>query len=426
VEEPAPTDRLAGGSADGLLRVYDAYADRLYAYALGLLDEAGPAVAAVRDALLVAPGAVAGLADPSMLRPWLYALVRNECLRRGEGVRDPAGEVAELVGRHRLAPEEVAAVTGAEPGAIPLASGAAPDDGRAADGWAADGWADGWAAHGAAGVDDLIAGMPHDAGAYPVLEAAPAELREAVAAAAGRAAAGHRAALLRRAQPFDPDGFPVPLDRRRLSSRALASAAAAVVLLAVGLLVAPPIGGGAPAGGVAAPVPAPASIAASLPSPLVGAAESASTLATPATVPRPVPAGQGPAPVRETERRAAPPPARSPSRSTAAGTTKGGSERTALTLSWSAQAEAGCADGWTADLRARALGPNVEELAGVTAVVTDGGDQRAVALRPDGAEWSAEVAGLPTDREVVVDVRATAADGGTVGTASRRLAWTCG
>jgi hypothetical protein len=85
----------------------------------------------------------------------------------------------------------------------------------------------------------------------------------------------------------------------------------------------------------------------------------------------------------------------------------------------------GCADGWAADLQVRAFGPGAESVLGVTATVTDGADRRTVTLRRDGADWRGEVSGLPTGREVVVGLLATAPDGGTVDTANRRLAWAC-
>ena len=66
------------------------------------------------------------------------------------------------------------------------------------------------------------------------------EVRAELIAAAGPEGAERRAELLRQARPFEVDGFPVPLDRRRLSSRALAWSAAVAVLIAIGLLVALP------------------------------------------------------------------------------------------------------------------------------------------------------------------------------------------
>jgi hypothetical protein len=74
----------------------------------------------------------------------------------------------------------------------------------------------------------------------------------------------------------------------------------------------------------------------------------------------------------------------------------------------------------------RPAGPRLRTGRGVSAGRDrDGADRRTVTLRRDGADWRGEVSGLPTGREVVVGLLATAPDGGTVDTANRRLAWAC-
>ena len=72
---------LAGDPA-GLAAAYDAYADVLYTYCRGLVHEPEDAADALQDTFVVAAQKVGGLRDPDRLRPWLYAVARNECLRR--------------------------------------------------------------------------------------------------------------------------------------------------------------------------------------------------------------------------------------------------------------------------------------------------------------------------------------------------------
>ena len=94
--DPAPPSAatlavaLGRGNETGLLAAYDAYGADLFAYAEFLLaghhseaDRADQAAGAVLDALLAATGAIGDLTDPDRIFPWLLALTRNECLRRG-------------------------------------------------------------------------------------------------------------------------------------------------------------------------------------------------------------------------------------------------------------------------------------------------------------------------------------------------------
>src|SRR5215471_4511193 len=75
---------IVAGDPDGLAAAYDRYADALYKYCRSLLSEPdAPADAAdaVQDTFLIAPSRLTGLSDPGLLRAWLYAVARNECLR---------------------------------------------------------------------------------------------------------------------------------------------------------------------------------------------------------------------------------------------------------------------------------------------------------------------------------------------------------
>src|ERR1017187_1513548 len=69
------------GEPAGLAAAYDHYAPALYAYCRSLLSEPADAADAAQDTFVVAAGKLSGLRDPDRLRPWLYAVARNECRR---------------------------------------------------------------------------------------------------------------------------------------------------------------------------------------------------------------------------------------------------------------------------------------------------------------------------------------------------------
>jgi RNA polymerase sigma factor (sigma-70 family) len=73
---------IAAGDLAGLADAYDQYAESLYGYCGWMLHEPADAADAVQDTFLVAAGRLSGLQDPRKLRPWLYAVARNECHRR--------------------------------------------------------------------------------------------------------------------------------------------------------------------------------------------------------------------------------------------------------------------------------------------------------------------------------------------------------
>jgi RNA polymerase sigma factor (sigma-70 family) len=90
--------RIAGGDLLGLGEAYDRYATALYAYCRSNLCQPADAADAVQDTFVVAALRLGGLRDPSRLRPWLYAVARNECLRRQRSREIPAAEVPETAG----------------------------------------------------------------------------------------------------------------------------------------------------------------------------------------------------------------------------------------------------------------------------------------------------------------------------------------
>jgi hypothetical protein len=381
--QPPSDSRLAvglgRGTADGLLAAYDAYGADLIGYAEFLLaarsaggDEhlADDAAAAVLDALLVAAGAVVDLTAPDRMRSWLLSLTRNECLRRHPGPSPvpPPREAAELL-RRGMPADEVTALLGFEPERIPGGAGAAGD-----------------------GV-------------------APLWLRPALAAAGGPDGAARRAELTRRARPFEPDGFPVPLDRRRLSGRALAWSAAAVVAVALGVLMVVPTGGDAVAL-QAGPVLA-ADVA---PEPPAGAGPATTPDEPLPTLPD-TPFGAGAdEDMPATTSAPAPTTSAPPARTTQAedGADRGSRSAGRLSLTWSPR-DVRCGERWAATLRATVAGGDITSVTAVT-----GGER--VALRPDGDGWSAQLTGLPTDRSITVVVYA---DGGPVRPAATRLSSRC-
>jgi RNA polymerase sigma factor (sigma-70 family) len=73
---------VVAGDPRGLAEAYDRYASPLYTYCRSLLREPADAADAVQDAFVIAASRLAELRDRNRLRPWLYAVARNECLRR--------------------------------------------------------------------------------------------------------------------------------------------------------------------------------------------------------------------------------------------------------------------------------------------------------------------------------------------------------
>ncbi|WP_150244612.1 sigma-70 family RNA polymerase sigma factor [Nocardiopsis quinghaiensis] len=133
------TIRTEGDEAAAIEALYDAFAPPLYRYAWSLLGDGDEQVAeAVHDGLVAGVALDARRADPADRGPWLYALVRSACQRRGlahvspytglatvpaeEPVarmfsRLPAShrELVELNLRHALPPSAAARVLGLDP-----------------------------------------------------------------------------------------------------------------------------------------------------------------------------------------------------------------------------------------------------------------------------------------------------------------------
>lgn len=92
--------RIVSGDPEALAAAYDRYGPALYTYCRSMLHDGDEAADALQDTFVVAARKLDGLRDPDRLRPWLYAVARNECLRRlrarGRDVGlDLAGEVSD-------------------------------------------------------------------------------------------------------------------------------------------------------------------------------------------------------------------------------------------------------------------------------------------------------------------------------------------
>jgi len=90
---------MIGRDPRGLEVAYRRYAGPLYAYSRALLADPHAAADIVHDTFVLANSRVRQLRDPDLLRPWLYAIARNECrravrARRRTATLDLAGDPA--------------------------------------------------------------------------------------------------------------------------------------------------------------------------------------------------------------------------------------------------------------------------------------------------------------------------------------------
>jgi RNA polymerase sigma factor (sigma-70 family) len=98
VDDRGVVAAIMRGDPQGLAAAYDVYADRLHAFCASMLRDPDAAADALHDTFIVASQRVGQLRDPDRLRPWLYAIARNECLRqlrnrRRVTVLDEAGDM---------------------------------------------------------------------------------------------------------------------------------------------------------------------------------------------------------------------------------------------------------------------------------------------------------------------------------------------
>ncbi len=72
----------AAGDREAFAEIYDRYADRLHDFCCGMLRDRDGAADCVQDVFCIAAIRMTQLREPDKLRPWLYAIARNEALRR--------------------------------------------------------------------------------------------------------------------------------------------------------------------------------------------------------------------------------------------------------------------------------------------------------------------------------------------------------
>ncbi|MEQ4715791.1 sigma-70 family RNA polymerase sigma factor [Nonomuraea sp. B19D2] len=86
-------EALRARDPGALAALYDTYAESIYRYCWSLLLNAESAQVALRDTLIAAEAHAGALAEPDLLRAWLFALARAECLRRRAAAPPGAAEV---------------------------------------------------------------------------------------------------------------------------------------------------------------------------------------------------------------------------------------------------------------------------------------------------------------------------------------------
>lgn len=87
---------IVAGDPAGLAEAYDKYARVLYSYSKTFLREPADAADVVHDTFVIAAGNLDRLRDPERLRPWLYAVTRNLCLRKLRAEKAVAAEWADI------------------------------------------------------------------------------------------------------------------------------------------------------------------------------------------------------------------------------------------------------------------------------------------------------------------------------------------
>ena len=87
----------AAGDRAAFAEIYDRYADRLYDFCVGMVRDRNTAADCVQDTFCTAATRLGSLRDPGKLRPWLYAIARNEALRciRERRREQPSDELPE-------------------------------------------------------------------------------------------------------------------------------------------------------------------------------------------------------------------------------------------------------------------------------------------------------------------------------------------
>jgi RNA polymerase sigma factor (sigma-70 family) len=96
MEDREAVAAVAAGDLGGLADAYDAYAGSLYGYCHWMLGDPDDASDSVQDTFVIAASRLGSLGDPRKLRPWLYAVARNECQLRLDGAEPGSAEAEDL------------------------------------------------------------------------------------------------------------------------------------------------------------------------------------------------------------------------------------------------------------------------------------------------------------------------------------------
>jgi RNA polymerase sigma factor (sigma-70 family) len=79
--------------------MYDKYAAALYGYCHWMLHDSADSAGALQSTFVIAATTLGDLSEPSKLRPWLFALARNECRRRIRPASAACDEETDAVGQ---------------------------------------------------------------------------------------------------------------------------------------------------------------------------------------------------------------------------------------------------------------------------------------------------------------------------------------
>lgn len=80
--DAALVERILDGETDSLAILYDRYADRIHTMCVHMLRNDDAAADVTAEVFLTAAERLGQLRDPEKLKPWLYAIARNEVYRR--------------------------------------------------------------------------------------------------------------------------------------------------------------------------------------------------------------------------------------------------------------------------------------------------------------------------------------------------------
>jgi RNA polymerase sigma factor (sigma-70 family) len=104
------------GDPAGIAMAYDRYAAALYGYSHWILHDSAAAAVALKDTFVIAAATLSNISEPAKLRPWLFALARNESRRRipvavRDGTADAVGQSADATDEPPDAREELSDAT---------------------------------------------------------------------------------------------------------------------------------------------------------------------------------------------------------------------------------------------------------------------------------------------------------------------------